>query len=174
MLPNPLPPGVSLAPPLWAISATHNAEHMRATQHRKAAEQVVADLVTQHPEPWLGEPVTAAARTLERLAASKGMTTRLHEWHEGCTLEGRVEGQRLGFRAFWRRGKADFAQWFEPVDRWAMVHDPRPVGVAKLTRTALTGKRGAGLDEYHLKLLASPRGVLVSFAELSKRVKALG
>lgn len=173
MCPHTPPPGVVLAPPLWSISAEANAEHMRRVRHRKAAERAIADLVTAHPVPWFGEPVTAASRTLDRLAVSKGMTTRLSVGFESCMLEGRVGEQRLGFRAVWRRGKADFAMWHEPEAVWMMVHDPRPVGVSKLARVALAGKRGAGLNEHHLKQVAGPNGVLVSFAELSARVRAL-
>lgn len=171
---SPLPHGVTVAPPLWSLSAEHNAEHIRAVRHRRAAEEAVADLVTSHPIPWLSDPVTAASRTLERLATSKGMVTRLHVELDGCVLEGRVGDQRLGFRAAWRRGKADSALWYEPEARWTLAPDPRPVGVSKLTRVGLKGRRTYGLGEVHLKQLASPFGVLVSFAELTARVKALG
>lgn len=169
-----LPPGVSNAPPLWALSAEHSAARIAAVRRLKAAEGVVAGLVTMHTAPYDGDPVTASARTLERLATASGMTTRMHIGLEGCALEGRVVGQRLGFRASWRRGKADGALWFEPELRTAMVADTRPVVVAKLTHTALAGKRAAGVDERHLAILGGPYGVVVPMAELTKRVRACG
>lgn len=176
------PPGVTGPPPLWALSAEHNAAHMALVRHQKAAAAAVSSLVTHHPVPWSGEPVTAAARTLERLAGSRGMTTRLGAGSEGCTLEGRLDGQRVGFRAVWRRGRADAAWWFEPAARWGMADDPRPGPDATVTRTvkgrevraAHPNRMPRGLDRHHLVLLGGPDGVLIPFAQLSARVRALG
>lgn len=167
------PLGVVLAPPLWSISAEHSAEHMRLVRHQHAAQRAIDELVTKHPVPYLADPVTASARTLERLATSKGMTTRMHVGLESCTLEGRLGDQRLGFRAHWRRGKADSAFWYEPTEQWATVADTRPVGIAKLTRTTLAGHRSPGCDTRSY-LVSSPRGVLIPFAQVTARVKALG
>ncbi|MDQ2689886.1 MAG: hypothetical protein M3Y29_06395 [Chloroflexota bacterium] len=166
------PIGVTGPPPLWAIDRAANELEQQRRRHVAEARAAVDTLVTKHPTAWLGEPVTAAARTLERLAQSKGMTTRLHTYLDGCVLEGRVPGERRGFRARWHRGKADAAWWYEPVEEWRTEPDTRPVGLSKTTRTTLAGHRHPGIDSRTF-LVSSPNGVLVPFAQLSARVKAL-
>ena len=168
----PLPPGVVRAPPIWTLSAEANARRMALVRHRAEAADIVAALVTKHPTPWHGEPVTAAAHALERLASSHGMTTRLTTYPGGCVLEGRLGEQRVGFRARWHHGKADAAWWYDPVEQWATVPDTRPAGVSKTTRTTLAKHRHPGITE-RIYLVSSPRGVLVPFAQLTARVKAL-
>lgn len=170
---TPLPPDVVRAPPLWSISAEHNAREVARVRHRHEAAVIVANLVTKHPTPWHGEPVTAAARTLERLAKAHGMTTLLRPYLDGCVLEGRLGDERIGFRARWHRGKADAAWWYDPVEEWATVPDNRPVGLSKTTRTTLAGHRHPGVNSRTF-LVRSPAGVLVPFAQLTARVKALG
>lgn len=170
--PRPLRELVTRPLPLWTISAEHNARVMAERRHvaeARAALDSLPHLVT----PWLGEPVTGAARTLETLAQSKGMTTLLRPYLDGCVLEGRVPGERRGFRARWHRGKADAAWWYEPDEVWTSEPDTRPVGLSKVTRTTLARHRHPGIDRRTF-LVSSPHGVLVSFAELSRRVRALG
>lgn len=182
MLPAPLPPGVVRAPPLWAISAEANLEQRARAAHRAQVDADVAQLVTSHPTPWFGEPVPAAALTLQRLAESKGMRTLLRSGLDWCVLEGRLGDQRLGFSARWVKGRADAAFWYSPTDEWGMTHDDRPGPDAKVERrvkgkvtlVAHPNRMPRGLSRDHLIHLASPRGVIVPFPEVSKRVRALG
>ena len=53
-----------------------------------------------------------------------------------------------------------------------MIEDERPVGVNKLTLTGLANRRAAGIGRTHLKLVASPRGVVVSTKEIERRISA--
>lgn len=172
--PTPLRDLVTRPLPLWTISAEHNERERALRRHAEEARAAIDELPRALITPWLGEPVTAAARTLERLAQSKGMTTALRVYLDGCVLEGRVAGgERRGFRARWHRGKADAAWWYEPDEVWTSEPDTRPVGLSKTTRTTLAGHRHPGIDRRTF-LVSSPHGVLVPFAQITARVKALG
>jgi hypothetical protein len=179
--PTALPLGVVRAPPLWALDAEANARHMALVRHRAEAEAIVTDLVTKHPAPYFDDPVTSSARELERLAERVGMVTRMHVGLEGCTLEGRLGDERIGFSASWRRGRADVALWYEPEWRWGMTHDTRPGPDAKVERRvkgkvkliADPKRMPKGLGRDHVVMLESPLGVPVSFATLTARVKAM-
>ena len=181
-LPAALPPGVVNAPPLWTIDAEANAEHIARTRHAARAAAEAAALVTSHPTPWFGEPVPAAALTLKAAAERVGMRTLLRSGLDWCVLEGRVGEQRLGFSARWVKGRADAALWYSPTDEWGTTHDDRPGPDAKVERrvkgkvtlVAHPNRMPRGLARNHLVHLASPRGVVVPFAELGKRVRALG
>lgn len=111
----------------------------------------------------------AAALALEKKAAAAGWETKIFTTPGDVrtVVEGRRD--RQGFRAVWLRGRAESGTWHEPW-RYAMIHDTRPVGIAKLTRTALAGKRGAGMGEHRLAIVASPWGIAVGVSEISKRV----
>jgi hypothetical protein len=84
----------------------------------------------------------------------------------------RAAGDRHGFRAEWLRGRANGATWHEPRYRYAMIDDPRPVGVSKRDRVALANRRAAGVAHLHMRIVASPVGVKISFAELTERISA--
>ena len=170
---RPLPLGVRRPQPVWAFDADANLERRQRIAHEDIARQIVAKLVVKHPAPWLGDPVTSSALSLKALAEAKGMRTAMNVGLDYVIVEGRVGEQRLGFRARWTRGKADVALWHEPEARWGMMHDTRPVGVSERDKVGLAKHRTSGLDEHHLVQLASPAGMPVAFAELTKRVKAL-
>jgi hypothetical protein len=65
------------------------------------------------------------------------------------------------------------AWWFDPVDEWLTERDTRPIGVSKISRTTLAGHRSPGCDT-RSRLVKSRSGVIVAFAELTTRVKAIG
>lgn len=181
LTPTPLADLIVKAPPLWTISAEHNAEHMLREQQRHAAALEVAELVIKHPDYWPGEPVPPAARAILALAESDGMTTRLHVGLTGCVVEGRLGEQRLGFRAAWVKGRANSATWYEPEARWGMIHDERPGPDATVERrvkgkvqTVPDPKRmPRGLDRDHLVQLAGPSGVAITFPALTANLKGL-
>ena len=112
----------------------------------------------------------AAAIALEKKAAAAGWKTNLFTTPGDVRTV--VEGVRgtVAFRAVWLRGRAESGTWHEREWRYELVRDERPVGVAKITRTALAGKRGAGLGTTHLAIVASPWGIAVGVSEISKRV----
>lgn len=182
MTANHYPEGVSGPVPIWLLSAEHSTERMARAAHRRRSLVSLATLVTRHPAPYAGDPVTASARSTYAAAVRVGMAARLHVGLETSVVEGRVAGQRLGFRATWRRGKADAALWYEPAARYDMIEDPRPAHDATVTRNvkgkptqvAHPNRMPRGLDRRHLVQVASPTGIVVTFVELSRRIKALG
>lgn len=177
------PPGVVIAPPLWTISAEHNAEHMARVQHRHRAEAIVADLVTKHPPPYFADPVTGGARGMLALAQSKGMTAQLYATLDSCVVEGYSLEAGVGFRAVWERGRAKpgAGTWYEREHRWGMMHDERPGPDAKVERrvkgkvtlVAHPNRMPHGLDRDHLAYLGGPRGVSIGITEVTARLKAL-
>ena len=187
------PPAHTLTP-----AAEEAREAMRRHGARKIVEREAGLLVTDHGRPHV-EPYTptkivrtwrttkkgkkklesetivpadvrpAAAIALEKKAAAAGWKTNLFTTPGDVrtVVEGRRD--RQGFRAVWLRGRAESGTWHEPW-RYAMIHDTRPVGVAKITRTALAGKRGAGMGENRRAIGASPGGSAVGVSESSTRV----
>lgn len=183
--------------PTPAHALTPAAEDARAAVRRHGALSVAnragALIVTehgQHVEPYtvtewrttkkgkkkragtIPGPRPSAASVLERKAIAAGWTVNVFETpgRVRTVVEG-IRGE-LAFRAVWHRGKAESGTWHERRWRYAMVNDPRPVGVAKITLTALAGKRAAGVDSTHLAIVASPWGLPVGVSEISKRVSA--
>jgi hypothetical protein len=162
--------------PLHALqpSALAAVEAHRRVAHETKAQRVLDDLVTDHGrphvEPYDGLVLTVAARRLVADAEAAGF--RLHVAEQDDRVL--VQGQRgaVGFIASWVRGRAHKASWHEATMRFAMIEDERPVGVAKLTRTGLARHRAAGVDRLHLRIVASPDGVPIPFAELTAKVRA--
>lgn len=115
------------------------------------------------------DPVTASARRMLRDAEAAGWRTNLITLADRCAVEG-VRGT-CAFRVIWVRGKAAGARWHERDERYEWHTDERPVGVNKLTYTALERHRGAGMSRVRLRLVAGPRGVPIPMAELTKRIK---
>lgn len=115
------------------------------------------------------DPVTAAARRMLRDAEAAGWRTNLITLADRCVVEA-VRGTHA-FRVIWVRGKAAGARWHERDERYEWHTDKRPVGVNKLTYTALERHRGAGMSRVRLRLVAGPRGVRIPMAELTKRIK---
>lgn len=180
-----LPFDIRRPPALHTISAEHNAREVE--KRRAAAAQppppiVYApdDFVTTHPWPPR-DPVPSAGHLLTRRATAAGMEVRTHMTDEGCTIEGRVPGQRLGFSAAYRRGQAIGAVWYSPEDAFEMMHDDRPDPDAKVRRIVKGKERmqadpkrmPTGLARDHLRQTASRRGLPVSMTELARRIKAL-
>ena len=167
--------GLARPRPLHALTpaAEEARESMRRLAIRQRLDGEVAQIVTDVGRPrYDGDPVTASARSLLAAAGANGWRTHLEVGSDFCSVHGAHSGgERVGFTATWRQGRADSARWRSPW-RYELIHDERPVGVAKITRTGLSGKRAAGVDVEHLAIVASPWGVPISFAELKRRIAA--
>lgn len=155
-------------------SAVAAVEAMKAQAARERAER--DDIVADHGHPrWIpydGPVETASARRLRRLAEAAGFEVRQYEDAERCTVEGHHPERRQGFRASWLRGKADFGSWHAPY-KTMTVKDERPIGINKLTRTALKGHRGAGSGDVRTIIVSSPGGIEVGVTEVERRVKEI-
>ncbi len=71
---TPMPPGVSRPPPLWALSAEHNAAHIAEQRERRRPAEL--EIVTAHPPPWrqVGiEELPSAAAGFARAAERAGL-----------------------------------------------------------------------------------------------------
>lgn len=187
------------AQPIPAHAQTPGAlaavESARVHGRRARLDRVVAGFVLEHgnappPEPYLvpeyrttrkgkrketgrmtSGVVTSGARALVKLAEERGFDVKLESLPDRCVVSGyRADA---GFSCEWLRGRASSGTWHEPRTRYAMMHDTRPVGVSKLTRVGLAGKRPAGLGEHHLTIVASPRGVKIGVTAVIGRIKAL-
>lgn len=144
----------------------------RDAQRRPEPEVFVTD--HGHPRwvPYDGAVETASARRLRRLAEAAGFEIRGYEDAERCTVEGFHHERRVGFRASWLRGKADFGSWHAPY-KTMTVRDERPIGINKLTRTALKDHRGAGSGDTRVIIVSSPHGLSVGVTEVERRVKEI-
>lgn len=135
-------------------------------------------IVTKHgtppPSGWVGDPVTRNARALLALGEEHGFVSHLLVDGDRCIVEGyRLAPRKEGFRATWFQGSAaggGFA-WCTPW-RYEEQDDDRPVGVDQKARTGKVGYRGAGLGDRHLRIVGSPWGLPVTYAELLRRVRA--
>lgn len=171
--------GLAMPTPAHALTpaALAAVETMRAYGKARTRERFVTSLVTEHghkrPEPFDGAIVPAGAKTLLKRAEDAGMTAQIVEHAEGCTVEAYDLARGVAFRAHWHRGKTLGASWHEARDRYTLVHDARPAGVNKLTRTGIEGKRAPGLDAIHLEALALRTGLPLNITELTKRVSEL-
>jgi hypothetical protein len=171
--------GLAKPPPPDTLTPEAEAarEAVRAHGRARRLEASVALLVTEHGHkrivPYEGDVVTAAAKTLLRLAESKGMRAQIVKTPTGCAVEGIDVKRGVAFRASWERGSTDGATWHEARDRYTLVDDPRPVRVNATTKTALKGGRPAGMGRVHLQQTASRSGLPMNITELTQRVKAL-
>lgn len=137
-------------------------------------------IVTKHGNPpasrWEGDPVSRNARALLADAEAHGFTAHLLVVGDQCVVEGyRLEPEREGFRATWLRGSAaggGFA-WCTPW-RYEVQDDDRTVAVDSVARTGKVGYRSPGVDKRHLRIVGSPWGLKVTYAELLRRVRAAG
>jgi hypothetical protein len=165
---RPLPAHAQRPESIAAVDA-----HRRIADADRAARRG-AELVTDHGnppvKPYRGG-VPANATKLEALARDHGFETKVIETIAGCRVEGYHAARRVGFRATFTRGRADGASWCTPW-RYGIVHDPRPVGVNKLTRTGLAGKRAPGVGETRLSILGTPWGVAITHTELNERISS--
>lgn len=170
---------LGLAMPIPSHALTPGAEAAREAMRRygyeRRLEREVASIVTDvgNPKrvPFLGAKVPAAAKRFAEKARAAGFEVLVLELDDGCRVEGIDRKRRLGFRAYWLRGKAAGGTWHSGGrDVYRLVEDRRPVGVNKLTRTALAGKRGAGMGTTRLKLVESPRGIPYNLTDLERRI----
>lgn len=165
-----------LAKPLPYHSLTPAAEQAREAvrhfAHDRGIRRAVASLVTDHGNPpkparYKG-PRPANAEKLAAAARARGFKVNVFETRVRTVVEGFKDPH--AFRCTWLRGSAESGTWHERQWRYALVNDPRPVGVDKVAKVGLKGKRGAGLESTHLAIVASPVGVVVGVSEVSKRV----
>ena len=153
------------------IAQAQRALDVASPQRVQSVAELVADLVTDHDLPrYYRGPVPRNARALVALAESAGFETKILEHRTGCRVEGYNAGRALGFTATWERGRAKGATWNTPW-RYGVIEDRRPVGVNKLTRTALARKRGAGMGTTRLAVLGSPWGLAITHSELTTRLQ---
>lgn len=156
--------------------------HAQIAQQQRAADagagprvldiaEIVAGLVTDHDLPrYYRGPVPRNARALVALAEAAGFETKTLEYRTGHRVEGYHADRALGFTATWERGRAKGATWNTPW-RYGIIEDRRPVGVNKTSRTALAGKRGAGMGTTRLAILGSPWGLPITHSELTSRLQ---
>jgi hypothetical protein len=167
---RPIPPHAQTPGALAAV------ESVRELGRRTRLDRVVAGIVLEHGNPppvapYEGDVVTSGARAMVKLAKSRGFDVKVEPLPDRVVVSGFRPD--CGFSAEWVRGNAGVATWHEPRIRYAMIHDKRPVGVSARDRVALAKKRGAGLGEYHLSIVASPHGVKVGVTVVTERIKAL-
>lgn len=153
------------------IAQAQRALDVAGPQRAQSVAEVVAGLVTDHDLPrYYRGPVPMNARKLVALAEAAGFETKTLVHRTGHRVEGYHAGRALGFTASWERGRAKGATWNTPW-RYGIVEDRRPVGINKLTRTALAGKRGAGMGTTRLAILGSPWGLALTHSELTSRLQ---
>lgn len=116
------------------------------------------------------DPVPSAARAFLKLAEAHGFEVNLIELRDRCTVEGIDRARGVAFRAYWVRGRTNGGTWHERRERYEIVRDDRPVGVAALTKTGLKGKRAAGVGTTRLALVASRLGTAHTITELTRKV----
>lgn len=138
-----------------------------ATTYRGAP----AFVATGAPVPI--DPVTTGARSLRALAERVGFEVQTLTTHDSCTVEGVMRERRIGFRAFWKRGKTAGASWHEPW-RYATVADDRPPGLNAVSRTGKQGYRPPGMGGTRTVILGTPWGLGLSVTDLTARIQALG
>lgn len=166
---KPTPVHAQQASSLAAVEA-HRRQGVELRLQKDAAT-----IVTDHGRPALvpydGDVVTRNARALIRQAESAGFEVKLLEFPDACRVEGMHRGRRVGFTVTWTRGRAAGASWHAPW-KYGIIQDDRPIGVNAKTRTALAGKRGAGMGTTRLTILASPRGLPINHATLNERISS--
>lgn len=164
---KPIPVHAQTPEALAAVEAHRRQGIERRLQ--KDAATIVTDHGTPPVRPYPGGVVTRNARALAARAKAAGFDVKVLEFPDSCRVEGLHRDRRVGFTATWTRGRAGGASWHEPW-RYGIVEDRRPVGVNAKTRTALAGKRGAGMGTTRLAILASPRGLPINHATLNERI----
>ncbi len=157
-----------------ALEAVESVRRLGAERRR---ERVVAALVTEHGHkrvtPYDGGIPAAAKRTL-KLALDAGFDAELIEHETGCVVQGIRKRDRVGFRAYWERGKTAGGTWHSGGrDRWKLVDiSSRPIGVDARTHTTKAKHRHGANDKTRLVLSESPRGVSAGITEIERRIRA--
>lgn len=172
---------LGLAKPTPAHALTPEAEDaresMRRHGHERQLARVVSSLVTEHGhkrvEPY-GGGVPAAAKRVEKKARAAGFDVELIEYATGCVVQGIRRRDRVGFRAWWERGKTAGGTWHSGGrDRWKLVDiSDRPIGVDQKAKTTKVGHRHDASDRTRLVLVESPRGISCGITEIEKRIAA--
>lgn len=164
--------------PMHALTdgALQAVESMRVMGVARRLEREIARIVTKHgappPSTWEGDPVTRNARSLLALAETSGFVAHMLVDGEQCVVEGyRLEPEKVGFRATWRRGAASGFAWCTPW-RYALIDDNRPVAFDSRTKVGKAGYRSPGMGTTRLSIVGSPWGLKVTYAELQRRVRA--
>ena len=158
-------------------AAADAGEAIRRHAHEWKMKRLVSSLVTQHGhprvEPYDG-PTPAAAVRMAKLARSLGFEVLERKSRVGHVVEGFHRARRVGFRAYWTRGKADGATWHTAGgDQWKLVDiSSRPIGIDKIKKVTKAGHRHDENDRTRLVLVASPRGVSCNITELERRIKS--
>lgn len=150
-------------------------EAMRRYGHERRLGAVVQSLVTEHGRPHV-QPYTGgvptAAKRVEKAASAAGFETMTREDGETTIVEGLHRGRRVGFRAYWKRGRAIGGTWHSGGrDVWRLVDiSDRPIGVDARTKTTKVGCRHDENDRTRLVLVESPRGIPYNITELTERI----
>lgn len=170
---------IGLAKPTPAHALTEAAEDARESMRRlgyeKRLERAVSSLVTQHGHarvvPYDGGVPAAAKRVLAKAKAA-GFDAELIEHATGCVVQGIRRRDRVGFRAWWERGKTTGGTWHSGGrDRWKLVDiSDRPIGVDARTRTTKAKHRHDANDTTRLVLVESPRGIACGITEIERRI----
>ena len=154
-------------------SALAAVESVKAHGVVVRAQHVLDALVTDHGRPHVetyAGGIPTNARKLVALAEAGGFEAQLLTFPAGCRVEGLNRERALGFTATFERGRAKGATWNTPW-RYGIVEDRRPVGINAKSRTALAGKRGAGMGTTRLAILGSPWGLAITHSELTSRLQ---
>lgn len=121
--------------------------------------------------PYTPDPITAAARRLLADAEAAGFTAQLLSGEDWCVVEGhRLPAERVGFRAWWRRGKADGGTWHEPW-RYELIEDTRVVAIDEKKRVGKVGYRSPGVGTQRLSIVGTPWGIPLGITALISRVR---
>lgn len=98
------PAGVGPPTPIWALSAEHNAEAMKA--RRRAHDLARLMFVVAHPKRWEDVTVTelpTAAATFARAAIRAGFTVESRERSDGLAVNVKIERDGVRQVAIWKR-----------------------------------------------------------------------
>lgn len=169
--------GLAMPTPAHALTdaAEEARESMRRYGHEKRLARVVSSLVTEHGHkrviPYDGG-IPRAALATKRKAEAAGFAVELIEYATGCVVQGIHAKRRVGFRAFWERGKTAGGTWHSGGrDRWKLVDiSSRPIGVDSRTKTTKAKHRHDENDRTRLVLVESPRGVSAGITEIERRM----
>lgn len=170
---------LKLERPAPAHTLTDAAEEAREAMRRygreRRREHIVASLVVEHGHkrviPYEGG-IPRAALATKRKAEAAGFDVELIECATGCVVQGIRRRDRVGFRAFWERGKTIGGTWHSGGrDRWKLVDiSDRPIGVDSRTKATKVKHRHDANDRTRLVLIESPRGIHAGITEIERRI----